>query len=117
MITGNGAELLIYDNETGKYVSMMKHLNPYGEKAFDECVFVDLKKGDNELLLRSYNRFEREHTMQIELHQEQTEFTQTVMFDEPLAPYRYYLVRVTNSDNPSEHTDCKLHNLEIDLIH
>ena len=117
MITGNGAELLIYDNETGKYVSMMKHLNPYGEKAFDECVFVDLEKGDNELLLRSYNRFEREHTMQFELHQEQTEFTQTVVFDEPLAPYRYYLVRVTNADNPSEHTDCKLHNLKIDLIH
>lgn len=116
-VTGNGAEFLVYDRASGKYVTMMKHLNPYRESEFHEGVFVDLEKGDNEIVLRSYNRFDRELTMQFEVDPQQVEYTQQVIFDQPLPAYRYYVVRVSNSDNESEHTDCKLHNLKIDLIH
>ena len=117
MTTGNGAELLVYDNAIGEYVPMMKHLNPYRATAFSESVVLDLDKGENELALRSFNRFERDLTMSIDVHHQQIEYTQTLMLDEPLPAYEGVAVRVSSADNHSEHTDCKLHNLNIDLIY
>ena len=117
VITGNGMELLVRDNETGEYVPMMKHLNPYRATAFAESVILDLEKGENEVILRSYNRFENELVMSLDMHPEQLEYTQTVMFDKPMKAYKGVTVRVSNYGNQSEHTDCKLHNLNIELIH
>ena len=117
MITGNGMELLIRDCKTGEYVSMMKHLNPYRETAFSECVILDLQKGENELVLRSFNRFEDELMMNLMMHHQQQEFTQTLYFDESMSAHKGLSIRISNSTNQSEHTDCKLHNLNIDLIH
>ena len=115
--TGNGMELLVRDNATGEYVPMMKHLNPYRTTAFAESVILDLEKGENEIVLRSFNRFERELTMNVSVHPDQQEFTQTLMFDEPMSANNGLPVRISNSGNESEHTDCKLHNLNIDIIH
>ena len=117
LTAGNGAQLLVYDNAAGEYVTLMKHLNPYRTKASAECVVLDLEKGDNEVILRSYNRFENELVMSLDMHPEQVEYTQTVMFDEPLKSSGGVSVRVSSGDNQSEHTDCRLHNLNIDLIH
>ena len=117
VLAGNGVELLVYDRVTGDYVSMMKHLNPYRSTAFEENVLVDLEKGENVLILRSYNRFERELNMGVELDTLQRMFTQTVVFDAPVRKSGSVSVRISDADAQSEHTDCRLHNVNIDLIH
>ena len=117
MIAGNGMEFLIRDKSTGEYVSMTKHLNPYRAEAFAESVMLDLEKGDNEVVLRSYNRFEDDLLMQVKPHFQQYEYVQTVMFDEPLQLDGILPVRISSADNESEHTDCKLHNVQIELIY
>ncbi|MBO5943084.1 MAG: alpha-L-fucosidase [Bacteroidales bacterium] len=116
MITGNGMELLIRDKSTGEYVSMMKHLNPYRAEAFAESVVLDLEQGDTEVVLRSYNRFEDNLLMQLKPHFQQREYTQTLMFEEPVSASRGLLVRVSNAGNESPHTDCCLHNLRLRLV-
>ena len=115
-VTGNGMELLVRDAVTGEYVTMMKHLNPYRSTAFSESVILDLEEGDNELVLRSYNRFERELMMYLSVHHQQEEYTQTLMFDAPVSAYPGLPIRVSSADNQSEHTDCRLHNLNINII-
>ena len=117
MITGNGMELLIRDNATGEYVSMMKHLNPYRAEAFAESVVLDLEKGDNEIVLRSFNRFEDSLLMYLRPHHEQFEYVRTIMFDEPINAADGLPIRISSADNESEHTDCKLHNLQLELIY
>jgi alpha-L-fucosidase len=117
IITGNGMELLIRDNATGEYVSMMKHLNPYRAEAFAESVVLDLEKGDNEIVLRSYNRFEDSLLMYLRPHHEQLEYEQILMFDEPVDVFQGLPVRISSADNQSEHTDCKLHNIQLELIY
>ena len=117
MITGNGMELLIRDNATGEYVSMMKHLNPYRAEAFAESVVLDLEKGDNEIILRSYNRFEDSLLMYLRPHHEQLEYEQILMFDEPVDAVQGLPIRISSADNQSEHTDCKLHNLQLEFIY
>jgi hypothetical protein len=67
-------------------------------------------------VLRSYNRFERELMMCLEIHDQQVEYTQTLMFDAPVSAYPGLPIRITSADNLSEHTDCKLHNLNINII-
>ena len=116
VITGNGMELLVRDNKTGEYVPMMKHLNPYRSTAFSESVVLDLEKGENEVVLRSFNRFERELMMSLGLHHQQQEYAQTLILDEPQSASRGLHIRISSADNESEHTDCKLHNLNINII-
>lgn len=49
---GNGVEVVV----NGRKV--MKHMNPYGTKSHKESVLLKLNKGNNEILIRSFNRFE-----------------------------------------------------------
>ena len=49
---GNGIEVYV----NGK--SIMKHLNPYRCTFRTEKLIVPLQKGDNQIVLRAYNRFE-----------------------------------------------------------
>ena len=116
MIAGNGMELLIRDKSTGEYVNMMKHLNPYRAEAFAESVVLDLEQGDTEVVLRSYNRFEDNLLMQLKPHFQQHEYTQTLMFEEPVSVSRGLPIRISNADNESGHTDCGLHNLRLRLV-
>ena len=117
VITGNGMELLVYDEVKGEYISVMKHLNPYRSQAFRESVVLDLKEGDNEILLRSYNRFERELSMWLDLHDQQCEYVTAIMFESPISHDVEIPIRISSADNVSEHADCRLHNLTIGLIH
>ena len=117
LTSGNGMELLIRDRKTEEYVTMMKHLNPYRSTVFGETVILNLDKGENELLLRSFNRFERSLMMHLSISGQQHEYTQTMMFGEPISAISGLSVKISSADNQSEHTDCKLHNLNIDLIY
>lgn len=51
---GNGIEVYL----NGR--SVMKHLNPYRCKFREEKVLLHLQKGLNQIVLRLYNRFEKE---------------------------------------------------------
>ena len=117
VVSGNGMELLIRNPETGGYVSMMKHLNPYRTTEFSESVVLDLDAGDNEIVLRSYNRFERMLVMSLVPDESQVELIQKVYLEGPVSAGREVPVRISSADNQSEHTDCKLHNMIIDIIH
>ena len=99
---GNGIELFV--NGT----SVMKHLNPYRCKYREEKVLVHLKKGANQLVLRAYNRFEKETTLMLRPSLEQVIYKQNVVLDTPTNR-----VKVRRTDLATQHTDTELHNLRV----
>ena len=99
---GNGIELFV--NGT----SVMKHLNPYRCKYREEKVLVHLKKGTNQLVLRAYNRFEKETTLMIRPSLEQVIYKQSVVLGTPTDR-----VKVRRTDLATQHTDTELHNLQV----
>ena len=117
VLAGNGVELLVYDKHTEECVSVMKHLNPYRSTSFSENVILDLNAGENILILRAYNRFERELNMGVDLDSCQRICARSILFDVPVKSSGSIPVRISGADEPSEHTDCKLHNVIIDLVY
>ena len=99
---GNGIELFVNG------VSVMKHLNPYRCKYREEKVLVHLKKGTNQLVLRAYNRFEKETTLMLRPSLEQVIYKQNVVLDTPTDR-----VKVRRTDLATQHTDTELHNLQV----
>ena len=99
---GNGIELFVNG------VSVMKHLNPYRCKYREEKVLVHLKKGTNQLVLRAYNRFEKETTLMLRPSLEQVIYKQSVVLDTPTDR-----VKVRRTDLATQHTDTELHNLRV----
>jgi alpha-L-fucosidase len=99
---GNGIELFV--NGT----SVMKHLNPYRCKYREEKVLVHLKKGTNQLVLRAYNRFEKETTLMLRPALEQVIYKQNVVLNTPTDR-----VKVRRTDLATQHTDTELHNLQV----
>ena len=99
---GNGIELFV--NGT----SVMKHLNPYRCKYREEKVLVHLKKGTNQLVLRAYNRFEKETTLMLRPSLEQVIYKQSLVLSTPTDR-----VKVRRTDLATQHTDTELHNLQV----
>ena len=99
---GNGIELFVNG------VSVMKHLNPYRCKYREEKVLVHLKKGTNQLVLRAYNRFEKETTLMLRPSLEQVIYKQNVVLDTPTNR-----VKVRRTGLATQHTDTELHNLRV----
>ncbi|MBR5194362.1 MAG: alpha-L-fucosidase, partial [Bacteroidaceae bacterium] len=99
---GNGIELFVNG------VSVMKHLNPYRCKYREEKVLVHLKKGTNQLVLRTYNRFEKETSFMLRPSSEQVIYKQSVVLDTPTDR-----VKVRRTDLATQHTDTELHNLRV----
>jgi len=99
---GNGVELFVNG------VSVMKHLNPYRCKYREEKVLVHLEKGTNVIVLRAYNRFEKETSLLLRPSVEQMIYKQTVSLDAPVDR-----VKVRRSGLATQHTDTELHNLVV----
>ena len=99
---GNAIELFVNG------VSIMKHLNPYRCKYRKEKVLVHLNKGTNTLVLRGYNRFEKETSLLLRPSSEQVIYKQNVVLD---APADRVMVRRTGL--ATQHTDTELHNLRV----
>ena len=99
---GNGIELFVNG------ASVMKHLNPYRCKYREEKVLVHLKKGTNQLVLRAYNRFEKETTLMLRPSLEQVIYKQSVVLNTPTDR-----VKVRRTDLATQHTDTELHNLRV----
>ena len=99
---GNGIELFVNG------ISVMKHLNPYRCKYREEKILVHLKKGTNQLVLRAYNRFEKETTLMLCPSLEQVIYKQNVVLNTPTDR-----VKVRRTDLATQHTDTELHNLRV----
>jgi len=99
---GNAIELFVNG------VSIMKHNNPYRCKYREEKVLVHLQKGSNQIILRAYNRFEKETTLLLRPSAEQVIYQQSVILSSPAER-----VKVHRTDLATQHTDTELHNLRI----
>ena len=99
---GNAVELFVNG------VSVMKHLNPYRCKYREEKVLVHLEKGTNVILLRAYNRFEKETSLLLRPSAEQVIYKQSVSLDAPANQ-----VKVRRTELATQHTDTELHNLRV----
>ena len=97
---GNAIELFVNG------ISVMKHLNPYRCKYREEKVLVHLNKGTNVILLRAYNRFEKETTFMIRPSAEQVIYKQNITLDAPAER-----VKVRRNGLATQHADTELHNL------
>ena len=99
---GNAIELFVNG------VSVMKHLNPYRCTYREEKVLVHLNKGTNVIVLRAYNRFEKETSLLLRPSAEQVIYKQNLVLD---APADRVMVRRTGL--ATQHADTELHNLLI----
>ena len=99
---GNAIE--VYVNR----VSVMKHNNPYRCKYREEKVLVHLEKGTNQIILRAYNRFEKETTILLRPSTEQVIYKQDVTLNAPTER-----VKVRQTGLATLHTDTELHNLRV----
>ena len=97
---GNAIELFVNG------VSVMKHLNPYRCKYREEKVLVHLEKGTNVIVLRAYNRFEKETSLLLRPSAEQVIYKQNVALDAPADR-----VKVRRTGLATQHADTELHNL------
>jgi len=99
---GNAIELFVNG------VSVMKHNNPYRCKYREEKVLVHMEKGTNVILLRAYNRFEKETSLLLRPSAEQVIYKQNVTLNAPANQ-----VKVRRTGLATQHTDTELHNLRV----
>lgn len=99
---GNGMELVLDGN------TVVKHLNPYGTARREEKVVLYLKEGPHQIVLRSYNRFEKESHMGLKLSD--TVFRSISV---PVERRKACALRLSAADRISAHTDSGLHNVII----
>ena len=99
---GNAIELFVNG------VSVMKHNNPYRCKYREEKVLVHMEKGTNVILLRAYNRFEKETSLLLRPSAEQVIYKQNVTLNAPANQ-----VKVRRTGLATQHTDTELHNLVV----
>ena len=106
---GNGMELFVNGFQT------VKHLNPYRCKERTEKVLVRLSKGSNQIMLRSYNRFEDVLNAAMAVSSEQTLFVDTLTLpsDMPLMAGKDFRIYMRDGGSPSSHTDGQLHNISL----
>ena len=99
---GNAIELFVNG------VSVMKHLNPYRCTYREEKVLVHLEKGTNVIVLRAYNRFEKETSLLLRPSAEQVIYKQNVTLDASADR-----VKVRRTGLATQHADTELHNLVV----
>lgn len=104
---GNGVEVYLNGQ------SIMKHLNPYRCTYRTEKVLLPLKKGKNQIVVRLFNRFEKE------VHYSLRPTEQTMFRQHFKLPYnvkgKTHNIRVRQAGLPSQHTDTELANLRLQL--
>ena len=108
LCSGNGVELVL-DGRT-----FMKHLNPYGTERKVEHVLLYLEKGQHQIVLRSYNRFE--DNLEAYVRKSPASLCQTEIPLERENRSRTLGVRISSDDRQSAHTDCGLHNLVVRIL-
>lgn len=105
---GNGIEVFL----NGK--SVMKHLNPYRTTFRTETVILPLSKGENQIVLRSYNRFEGKNGYLLRPAAEQAVYRQDFILPDAFTGKNHTLT-VRQHGLRSPHADTELSNLRIRL--
>lgn len=108
---GNAIE--VYVNGT----SVMKHNNPYRCKYREEKLLVHLRKGTNQIILRAYNRFEKETTLLLRPSAQQVIYRQDITLTVPADALKQDTPRVNirRTGLATPHTDTELHNLTVKM--
>lgn len=106
--SGNGIDLFV----NGK--SIMKHLNLYRCKFRKEVVLLPLQQGENQIVLRVYNRFEKETGYMLRPAAEQVIYSQCLTLP-VCAQDSIHTITVRQHGLPSLHTDTELSNLRIKI--
>lgn len=105
---GNGIEVYL----NGK--SIMKHLNPYRCTFRKELVVLPLRKGNNQVVVRLYNRFENQSGYLLRPATRPVVYRQEITLPEILNG-KSHTVTVRPHNPVSPHTDAGLSNLRIRL--
>lgn len=103
---GNGIEVYL----NGK--SVMKHLNPYRCTFREETVLLPLEKGDNQIIVRAYNRFEKETGYLLRPSNEQIIYKQNFVLPQT-AQGKNHTIIVKQKNLPAIHKDTELYNLNV----
>lgn len=103
---GSGVELYVNGH------SVMKHLNPYRCTFRMEKVRVNLRAGENQIVLRAYNRHERNIEWQLKLSSDQNIYSSPVYLPE-FRTSDTHTVTIRKADEDSQHKDCELYNLRM----
>lgn len=103
---GNGIEIYLNGQ------SVMKHLNPYRCQFREEKVLLPLQKGSNQIMLRMYNRFEKETGYLLRPSAEQIIYKQKFILPQT-ARGKHHTVVVRQNNLPSIHKDTELSNLNV----
>ena len=106
---GNGIEVYL----NGR--SVMKHLNPYRCKFREEKVLLHLQKGLNQIVLRLYNRFEKETGYLLRPSDKQIVYKQRYTYTVSEEDKKQPAIKLQIKQNilPTQHTDTELHNLTV----
>lgn len=103
---GNGIEVYL----NGK--SVMKHLNPYRCTFREEKALLPLQKGNNQIVVRLYNRFEKETGYLLRPSAEQVVYKQKFVLPQ-VAQGKNHTIIVRQNNLPAIHKDTELSNLEV----
>ena len=106
---GNGMELFVNGRQAAK------HLNPYRCAEMTEKVVVHLSEGENQIMLRSYNRFENVLNASMAIAGEQELYVDTFTLPERwnLTEGGDFRITILPGDTASPHTDGRLHNIRL----
>lgn len=105
---GSGIEIYINGN------SIMKHLNTYGCDFRMEKVLVRLKKGNNQIVMRVYNRFEKNTNYILRPSKDLTIYKQELTLQDT-DKKKLHKLTLRNASSTSSHADAELSNLRIKL--
>jgi alpha-L-fucosidase len=95
--------------------TMMKHLNPYRTTDRTEKVMLELHKGVNKVLVRSFNRFEETVCAGMSVAQEQKVYKVRAVLPSTVSKGLVH-VGIQPLDRLSPHTDSELHNVTVRLM-
>ena len=108
VVSGNGVEVIV----NGR--TMMKHLNAYRSCRNEENVLLYLPKGVSRVAVRSYNRFEDTAFCALEDASGRSLYRTCIELPEAVWADGLRL-KLSADDIGSEHRDCRLHNIRINL--
>lgn len=98
---GNGVEVAV--NGT----TVMKHMNPYETKSRKESVLLKLQKGRNEVVLRSYNRFDTKMDCYMEIDPKQFLYRKSISLGKGKGSEK---IKLWAGPEGTPHHDVELHN-------